>query len=348
MHTPETHDAAPAVLDKSSTPPSVGATMRAAARDRYGDVDVLEVVETETPTVTPATVLVRVEAAALNPLDWHLLTGTPWLVRLRAGLRRPTAPVLGVDFAGRVVAVGNEVADVAPGDEVVGVADGSFAQYVAVSPDRLVPKPSGIGFGEAAGMGVAAVTALQGLRDKGELRAGQRVLVNGASGGVGTAAVQLAKWMGGHVTAVCSARNVELVRSLGADQVIAYDTADFTDTEQRYHLFFDNQGNRSLGDCRRVLTDDGIYLCVGGPKKNRVYGPIGRMISAFARFRFTKKRARAFIAEVAKDDLTVLADLMASGDLRTIVDATYPLDEIGAAMTKLAEGHVRGKLIINP
>lgn len=328
--------------------PSIPKTMRAGARHRYGDSSVLEVIEVETPPVASRTVMVEVVSAALNPLDWHMMTGTPWLVRLRAGLRRPKGPIIGVDFAGRVVAVGDGAAEYEPGEEVAGVTTGACAQYVATSADRLVPKPTNVTFDEAAGMGVAGVTALQGLRDKGEVKSGQKVLINGAAGGVGTAAVQLAKWMGAEVTAVCSTRNVELVRSLGADRVVDYTADDFTATDERYHVIFDNQGNRPLRRIRQLLTDDGVYLLVGGPKKNRVFGPVGHMIHALIRFQFSSKSVRSFIADERKEDIAQLASLMESGNLRTIVDTVYPLDDIAAAMDKLAEGHVRGKVIIKP
>ena len=332
------------VIDTPATPP----TMRAVRQQRYGTSEVLDTVEVDTPTVTATTVLVEVKAASLNPLDWHMMTGTPWLVRIQNGFRTPKRTGMGVDVAGRVVAVGSEVTGFEVGDEVVGVATGSCAEYVLATPDRIVPKPANVTFKDAAGMGVAAITALQGLRDKGELQAGQRVLVNGSSGGVGLAAVQLAKWMDAEVTAVCSTRNVDLVRSMGADHVVDYTTDDFTATDTRYDVFFDNQGNRSLSESRRILTDDGIYLLVGGPKKNRALGPVLRMVRALVRFRFASQTARSFIADEKGDDLQILADLMGSGDLKTVIDETYDLDQIREAMDHLAGGHARGKIIVTP
>ncbi len=330
------------------TEPTIPSAMRAARQSRYGGTDVLTVTEVPVPTVEPDTVLVEVKSAAINPLDWHMMTGTPWLVRIQNGFRTPKRTGVGLDVAGRIVAVGNDVTDFSVGDEVLGAATGSCAQYVLASPDHLVPKPAGVTFAEASGMGVAAITALQGLRDKAEVETGDRVLVNGASGGVGLAAVQLAAWMGAEVTGVCSTRNVELVRSVGATHVVDYTADDFTDTDVRYDVLFDNQGNQPLGACRRILSDDGVYLLVGGPKKNRALGPVLRMIAAFARFLPASQRVAAFVADEKADDLAILADLMASGDLRTIVDTTYDLDDIRAAMDHLATGRARGKILITP
>lgn len=328
--------------------PTIPATMRAVRQRRYGTSEVLETLDVDTPAVTAHTVLVEVEAAALNPLDWHMMTGTPWLVRIQNGFRTPKRTGMGVDVAGRVVAVGADVTGFAVHDEVMGTATGSCAQYVLATPDRIVHKPAGVTFPDAAGVGVAAITALQGLRDTAGLQAGQRVLINGASGGVGLAAVQLARWMGAEVTAVCSTRNVGLVSEIGADHVVDYTTDDFTDTDVHYDVLFDNQGNRPLGACRRILTDDGIYLLVGGPKKNRAFGPILRMGRALVRFLFAAQSARTFIADEKGDDLQILADLMASGDLRTVIDRTCTLDEIREAMDHLAGGHARGKIIVTP
>ncbi|MEM7287959.1 MAG: NAD(P)-dependent alcohol dehydrogenase [Actinomycetota bacterium] len=338
------HQTSEITVIESPIPP----TMRAVRQRRYGTSEVLENVEIDTPTPAADTVLVEVKAASLNPLDYHMMTGTPWLVRMQNGFRRPKRTGMGVDVAGRIVAIGDDVTGFAIGDEVVGVAVGSCAEYVVATPERIVAKPAGVTFHDAAGMGVAAITALQGLRDKGELEPGQHVLVNGASGGVGLAAVQLAKWMGAEVTGVCSTRNVELVASMGADHVVDYTTDDFTDTDVRYDLFFDNQGNRPLAASRRILTENGIYLLIGGPKKNRALGPVVRMIRALVRFRFTSQTARALLADEKGPDLQILADLMATGDLKTVIDRTYDLDDIREAMDHLAAGHARGKVIITP
>ena len=326
----------------------IPATMRAVRQQRYGTSEVLETVEIDTPTPAADTMLIEVKAASLNPLDYHMMTGTPWLVRIQNGFRRPKRTGMGVDVAGRVVAVGSDVTGFAVGDEVFGAATGSCAQYVVASPKHIVHKPAGVTFQDAAGVGVAAVTALQGLRDKGELEPGQHVLINGASGGVGLAAVQLAKWMGAEVTGVCSTRNVDVVTSVGADHVVDYTTDDFTDTDTRYDLFFDNQGNHTLSASRRLLTDNGIYLLVGGPKKNRALGPVIRMVRALVGFKFTSQTARSLLADENSADLQILADLMASGDLTTVVGETYGLDDIRNAMDHLAGGHARGKIIILP
>jgi len=342
----ETFDVAPTAQD--TTPEPAPASMRAIGHHRYGGPDVLEVFEKTTPRVGDKTVLVRVEALALNPLDWHMMTGTPWLVRLQAGLRKPKQPVRGVDFAGRVVEVGGSVSRFAVGDEVAGLSYEAGAEFVAVGEERLVHKPANVTFAEAAGVGVAAVTALQGLRDKANLQPDQHVLVNGASGGVGLAAIQVSKWMGAQVTAVCSTRNLELVRSVGADHVIDYTTEDYTSAAGSYDVLFDNQGNHNLASNRRVLSNDGVYLLVGGPKKNRAFGPILRMLRALAYFGVFSQSAKTFIADENGEDLQVLADLLATGELRTIVDTTYSFDDVGAAMEHLGAGHARGKVVLVP
>lgn len=335
--------------DSDSAPPAgpLPATMRAVTRSRYGDESVLSVADVALPPVGADTVLVEVQAATINPLDWHMMTGTPWLVRLGRGLRRPKGTGIGADLAGRVAAVGDDVTDFKAGDEVVGVGENTLAVYSRTTPDKLVGKPANVSWHDAAGIGVAALTALQGLRDHAPLEAGQRVLINGAAGGVGTAAVQIAKWMGAEVTAVCSTRNVELMRELGADHVVDYTIADFTDTTTRYHVLFDNQGNRPLGAMKRIIEPGGTYLVVGGPKKNRALGPILRMASSLIRFRVGPRRAKAFMATEQADDMLVLADLMRWGDLRTVIDSVRPLDEAAAAMADLAAGHARGKIVID-
>ena len=328
--------------------PELPTTMRAVGHQRYGGAEVIECFERPVPAPTGDQVLIDVAAAAINPLDYHMMTGTPWLVRLQNGLRRPKNTRLAVDVAGTIVAVGPDCDGFVAGDEVMGVARGAGADFVLASPDRLVARPSGVDIEECAAMGVAAVTALQGLRDNARLRAGQRVLVNGASGGVGLAAVQIAKAMGAEVTAVCSTRNVELVRSVGADHVVDYTTDDFTDTHERYDVLFDNQGNRSLRACRRLLTKEGVYLLVGGPKKNRAVGPVGRMLRALVYFKLTGRRAKAFIAQEKADDIGHLAGMMAAGELRTIIDTRYALEDAGAAMEHLASGRARGKIVLVP
>lgn len=321
---------------------------RAATYSSYGSPEVVEVTSIDLDPPESGEVLVEVAAAALNPLDLHLMTGTPWLVRPQAGLRAPKDGRIGVDFAGTVRAVGAGVEGFAIGDEVMGVATGSCADHAVTKADRITLKPEGVAWNQAAGVGVAGVTALQGLRDKAELQAGQSVLINGASGGVGLAAIQVAKDLGATVTAVCSGRNSSLVTSLGADRVIDYTTTDFTETGDRYDVLFDNQGNKPLGDCKRLVNDGGVYLLVGGPKKNRAWGPVGRMIGALALFALGDKKAKAFVAAENGRDIAVLADMLADGRLTMPVDSTYPLEEVASALEKLAGGHAAGKVIVEP
>ncbi|WP_196812362.1 NAD(P)-dependent alcohol dehydrogenase [Nocardia sp. CNY236] len=321
-------------------------TMKAVARHRYGNSDVLEITDVPVPAPAPGHVLVAVESAALNPLDWHAMTGTPWLTRPQAGIRKPTVPIIGSDFAGRVVTVGDEASPFRPGDEVFGSASQAYAEYVVAPVEHLVAKPTTIGFAEAAGLSITGVTALQGLRDKGELQPGQSVLVNGASGGVGTAAVQLAKWLGAEVTAVCSSRNMELVGSLGADHVVDYTTTDFTETQRRYDVVLDNHGNRALAACRGILTPTGSYVLVSGSKSNIILGPVARMLQTLLYFGVTPQRGRPFMASMRHADLTLLAELVASHHLRTVIDTVYPVTDIRVAMDHLATGHARGKIIV--
>ncbi|MFR9751620.1 NAD(P)-dependent alcohol dehydrogenase [Nocardia sp. 004] len=333
---------ATSAADTTATP----TTMRAVTRHHYGDSDMLEITEAPVPSPAPGHVLVAVEAAALNPLDWYAMIGLPWLTRPQAGIRKPTVPVIGSDFAGRVVAVGEGVSAFRPGDEVFGSASQAYAEYVVAPAEHLAPKPAAISFAEAAGLSITGVTALQALRDKGELRQGQSVLINGAAGGVGTAAVQIAKWLGAEVTAVCSSRNAELVRSLGADHVIDYTTTDFTETETRYDVMLDNHGNRALAGCRRILTSTGTYVLVGGSKSNTILGPLARMLETLLYFGVTPQRGRPFLADIRQADLALLAELVTSGQLRTVIDTIYPIADIRAAMDHLASGHARGKIIV--
>jgi len=278
--------------------------------ERYGPPNVLELKEIERPAVVDDGVLVRVHAASVNPFDWHFLTGTPYLTRLGAGLRKPKNHVLGVDFAGTVEAVGKEVTQFHPGDEVFGARNGAFGEYVCVRKSVAL-KPANLTFEQAAAVPVAGVTALQGLRDKGRLQAGHKVLINGASGGVGTFAVQIAKSFGAEVTGVCSTRNVDAVRSLGADHVIDYTQGDFTRSGQRYDLMFDVAGNRSWSECKRVLTDNATLVVVGGRKTNRWIGPMGdgikkRLVSLPG----SRRVVSPFLAKITREDLAVLKELL--------------------------------------
>ncbi len=324
--------------------------MRAIEQDGYGPPAVLRLVEVERPEAADGQVLVRVHMAATNPLDWHFITGTPWVLRLMAGRRRPKQPRRGVDMAGVVEAVGAGVTAFRPGDEVFGGGEGAFADYVVCRETALAPVPPGMTFGEAAALPVAAVTALQGLRDHAALRPGQHVLINGAGGGVGNYAVQIAKYLGGDVTAVCGTHNVDIVRSLGADHVVDYTetdvVADAVQRGRRYDAILDNVGNRSLADCRRLLTDDGVLVMVSGPKRNRLLGPIGRVVRAKLRFLVGRQRAVTFTASETHEELVALSGLVAEGWLRSVIDRTYPLEQVAEAISYLAEGHARGKVLI--
>jgi len=314
----------------------------------YGPPDVLKFEDIEKPTAKDNEVLVKVHAAAVNPLDWHYMRGTPYLVRMDAGLGAPGNPRLGVDFAGTVEAVGKDVKRFKAGDEVFGGKYGAFAEYVSVSEERaLVLKPANLTFAQAAAVPIAAVTALQALRDKGRIKPGQKVLINGASGGVGTFAVQIAKSFGAEVTGVCSTRNVEMVRSIGADHVIDYTQEDFTKSGQRYDLILDNVGNRPLLEYRRILNDKGIFVIIGGPNTGPWLGPMASPIKAILLSPFVSQEFVMILAELNKEDLAILADLMQAGKVTPVIDRSYKLSEVPAAIAYLEEGHARGKVVIN-
>ncbi len=320
--------------------------MRAIINRSYGTPDVLELADLDPPTIGDDDVLVAVHAASANPLDWHFITGLPYVLRLVAGLRRPKQAVRGADLAGVVERVGASVTACSPGDRVFGGAQGTFADRVAARVANIVAIPDGLSFEHAAALPVAAVTALQGLRDHGKLQSGQHVLINGAAGGVGTYAVQIAKAMGADVTGVCSGRNVEMVRSLGADHVIDYSDEDFAAGDRRYDVILDNVGNRSLADCKRVLTADGVYVMVSGPKQGKLLGPVKRIVLAKLAFLFSKRRAASFTATVTADELRELTDLIRDGKLRSVIDRRYPLADTAEAIRYLATGHARAKVII--
>ena len=321
--------------------------MRAMVYDRYGSPDVLELREVDKPELTDDGVLVRVQAASVNPVDWHMLTGAPYLVRMEAGLRKPKREGLGVDFAGTVEAVGGSVMEFQPGDEVFGARNGAFAEYVCVRK-AVAHKPANVTFEQAAAVPVAAISALQGLRDKGRIQAGQSVLINGASGGVGTFGVQIAKSFGAEVTAVCSTRNVEIARSIGADHVVDYTQEDFTRSKRRYDLMLDIAGNRSWSDCRRVLSEQAILVVVGGPKTNRWIGPLGQVLRLrLASLAGSRKVAAPFLAKTNKEDMAVLQNLLADGKVTPVIDRRYELSEVPEALSYLGEGHAQGKIVIN-
>lgn len=319
--------------------------MKAYVYCSYGTPEVLVLEDLERPVPAERQVLVRVRAAAVNPLEAHYLSGTPYVMRLDSGLRKPKNIRIGVDFSGTIDAVGANVTQFKVGDEVFGGRTGALAEYVVVNERSIVAKPSNVSFEQAAAVPVAAVTALQAVRNNGRLTAGQTVLINGASGGVGTFAVQLAKWLGARVVAVNSTRNVELVRSLGADEVIDYTTADYTQGPARYDVIVDMVGNHSLGENRRVLTPTGRYVMVGGPE-GRWIAPIDRAVAMMIYSKFVTQPFAMFIAELNQADLATLRDLMRDGTVRPVVDRTYALTEAAEAMRYLETGRARGKVVV--
>ncbi len=321
--------------------------MKAIVYSDYGSPDVLKCEEIEKPTAGDNEVLIRVRAASVNPADWRLMRGSPYIVRMLFGLRKPTASRPGrpgVDVAGQVEAVGRTVTQFKPGDEVFGSCRGAFAEYACTSEQKLAMKPDNVTFEQAASVPVAALTALQGLRDKGHIQPGQKVLINGAAGGVGTFAVQIAKWFGAEVTGVCSTRNVEMVRSIGADRVIDYTQEDFTKSGRRYDLILDNVGNHSLSACRRVLNPKGIFVIAGGPKKGWII--LLRALKALVLSRFVSHKMFLFIARINTTDLTIMGELMAAGKVTPVIDRRYRLSEVPEAIRYLEEGHARGKVVI--
>jgi NADPH:quinone reductase-like Zn-dependent oxidoreductase len=320
--------------------------VKAALRESFGVVDVREV---ETPAPADNELLVRVRASSLNLGDWYAVTGRPYLTRGMMGFRKPKDIRLGTDFAGVVEAVGKDVKDFRPGDEVFGGRTGAWAEFVSVPEDRaVVGKPANVTFDEAGAVPVAALTALQGLRDKGAIQPGQKVLVNGASGGVGTFAVQIAKALGGEVTAVCSARNVEQTQVLGADRVIDYSRDDFTRAGEHFDLMLDIAGSRSWRKCARVLKPDATVVLVGGPKSSAMLGPLGHLAGMMLRGKLSSRTVAFFIAKFNKPDMAVLAELLETGKMRSVVERRYELDDIGAAVRFMGEEHVQGKLVVAP
>jgi NADPH:quinone reductase-like Zn-dependent oxidoreductase len=320
-------------------------TMRAVVRDRYGSADVLRVAPTTRPEPADNEVLVRVHAAGLDRSVWHLMTGLPYLGRLAFGIRKPRNPVLGLDVAGTVVAVGSAVTSFSLGDEVYGFANGSFAEYAVARADKLALKPGNLSFEQAAVVPVSAATALQGLCDVGRIATGQKVLVIGASGGVGSYGVQLAKAFGAEVTGVCSTGKVDLVRSLGADHVVDYTSADFADGAERYDLVLDIGGDSAPSKLRRVLTPTGTAVIVGGEGGGSWTG-MGRQLRALAMSMFVRQRLTTFIAKQRSADLERLAELIEAGKVTPSVDRTYPLDRAADAMRYLVAGKARGKVAI--
>ena len=322
------------------------ARMQAIAYRCYGSADVLQLEEVEKPTPGDNDVLVRVRAAAVNPLDWHYMRGSPYVMRLASGIGAPDDTRLGVDFSGIVEAVGSGVTRFKPGDEVFGARNGAFGEYVVVPEDRaLVLKPDNVTYEQAAAVPVAALTALQALRDKGQLQPGQKVLINGASGGVGTFAVQIAKSMGAEVTGVCSTRNVEMVRSLGADHVFDYKKENYTESDNQYDLIVDMVGNHSLSTNRRVLTPEGTMVLVGGAKGDWI-APFSGPIRAMLYSPFVDQTFIVLLARIDRDDLQVLSDLMQSGRVTPVIDRSYDLSDVADAIRYSEEGRARGKIVI--
>ena len=326
--------------------------MKAIVLHAYGSpAEVLELQDVGEPSVDDDGVLVRVRATSVNPADWHLMRGEPYVARLDIGLRGPKHRVLGCDLAGQVEAVGRNVPTIQPGDEVFGSpfdhGFGAFAEScLLASEDLVAPKPSGLTFEQAAAVPLAGMTALQALREHGRIEPGQRVLIIGASGGVGTFAVQIAKALGAEVTGVCSARNVELVRSLGADHVIDYTREDPTKDGERYDLVFQVVGTQSPADCRRALTREGRLVAISGDADGHWIGPLGRAVKAMVLFRLSSQRLSIFTVKPNGEDLRYLKELIEESKLRPIIDRTYSLSEAPEAIRYLEEGHARGKVVV--
>jgi len=319
-------------------------TMKAIVHGRYGRPGVLELRDVDKPVIEDQ-VLVRVHASSVNPVEWYGVTGF-YFARIGNGLRKPKDPTVGADLAGRIEAVGRDVKEFQPGDEVFGTSGGSWAEYAAARPDRLARKPANLSFEEAAAVPVAAITALQALRDKGRVQPGQKVLINGASGGVGTFAVQIAKSFGAEVTGVCSTRNVELVRSLGADHVVDYTQEDFTKRRERHDLMLDIAGSRSFLAFRGTLTPEATVVLVGGPMTYRGLGPLPHLLGTLLKSRGRSQKVTFFVAKITTEDLVVLKELLEAGKVSPVIDRKYQLSEAPEALSYLGEGHARGKVVI--
>jgi len=318
--------------------------MKAVVYHSYGRPDVLKVEEVEKPSVSEDGVLVRVHASSVNPVDWYGMIGL-FIARISSGLFKPKDPRLGTDFAGVVEAVGSQVTDLKPGDEVYGGRNGSFAEYVNVV-NAVVRKPANISFEQAAAVPTAALTALQGLRDHGKIQAGQKVLINGAAGGVGTFAVQIAKAFGAEVTGVTSTKNMELVRSLGANHVIDYSKEDFTKSGQRYDLVLDIAGSRTWKEYKRVLTPAANFVIIGAKASNPVIGPLGYILKIKLATLGASQKVLFFVAQFSRDDLSTLRDMIEAGKVQPAIDRTYPLSETAEAMRYLGTGHAKAKIVL--
>jgi NADPH:quinone reductase-like Zn-dependent oxidoreductase len=321
--------------------------MKAIVQDTYGSTEVLELRDIDKPEIRDHEVLVRVRAAGVNPADWAIMGGLPYIARPTPlyGLRKPKNGVRGTDVAGQVEAVGSGVKRLRPGDEVFGSCKGAFAEFAVAAEDGLALKPANLTFEQAAAAPMAGLVALQALRD-GKVRAGPKVLINGASGGIGTFAVQIAKSLGAEVTSVCSTRNTDLVRSIGADHVIDYTQEDFTQKGQQYDFILDNVGNHSLSDLRRALTPTGTLVPNSGGFENHWFASGGRLVRALVVFRFGSQTLRTFVMSPKHQDMVVLKDLIEAGKVAPVIDRTYPLSEVSQAIDYVAAGHAQGKIVI--
>ena len=320
-------------------------TMTAVVRDAYGGPDVLRLDQIDRPVPGAGEVLIRVEASTVQPFEWHNMTGEPWLVRLQGGLRRPTSPLLGTDVAGTVAEVGPDVTSVSVGDRVWGFGRGTLAEFAIAGAGTVRALPEELSFEQGAAIGVAAITALQAL-ERGGATAESSVLVIGASGGVGTHAVQMAADLGAHVTGVCSTRNVDLVASLGADEVVDYTTTDLASIERRFDVIVDNQGSLTPAQIKRLLVDDGRWIIVGGPKSGRVFGPMAHMARGLASFALSKKSAKPFIASVNTESVAALAELVDRGVVEPVIGHRFELADVADALRLVGDGHARGKVVI--
>ncbi len=322
--------------------------MKAIVQERFGPPDVYDLVDTATPVVGPGDVLVQVHAASVNPYDWHMVRGDPRIARLMGGvgLRRPKDRIAGIDVAGRVEAVGAGVTDLAVGDDVFGFCKGAFAEYAAGDASLLVRKPASLTHEQAAAIPMGAVTALHAIRDVGQVRSGHRVLVNGAAGGVGIYAVQIADALGAEVTGVCSSRNVAMLRSIGATHVVDYTAADFTDTAEPYDVILDNVGNRPLRRLRRALRPTGTLVLNGGGSPGKIVGAIGSILRATLVNRFVRQNLTFLPTRQSHDDLVDLVEFIDAGTLRPVIDRSYPLDDTAAGVRYLEQGHARGKVVV--
>lgn len=320
--------------------------MKAIVQDRYGPPDVLELRDIDKPEIGSDDVLIRVHAAAVHPGDWLLMRGRPYVIRMGLGLTKPRKRIPGFDVAGSIEAVGQNVTSFRPGDEVFGKGNGTCAEFVSAAEDELAPKPANLTLEQAAAVAVSGVAALRAIRDRGNVQTGQKVLINGASGGVGTFAVQIAKALGAEVTGVCSTKNVEMVRSIGADHVVDYTQEDFTKGAERYDLILDNVANHSLSRLRRVLTREGTLIPNNGTSGGRWVGTVGRTLRALMLSPFLRRQGRPFVSMEKSEYLVALKELIEAGEVTPVIDRTYPLSQTPEAMGYVGDGHARGKVVI--